>query len=206
MPQDSENQFFMQVCRFKKHSGWRHFLVFSFPSFTFAHRFSNTTNIVRMKKIFILPALLVVFIACKNDSKKDGAETNPAAAPVEQPAAPAPISPEEAGNVLKEAQNTIEETKSLQKEIDALSDAVKKSKADQIANLRSTLEGMAEKEAYFAQELDAALKSAAQPGAGGAGGLVGDKSAAIQDAAQSLKGYAEDLKQLKEQVKDLSKQ
>lgn len=159
-----------------------------------------------MKKIFILSALLACLIACKNDSKKEGADINSAATASEQPAGPAPVDLAEAGTVLKEAKNTIEETKSLRKEIDALSDAVKKSNTDQVANLQSTLEGMEEKETYFIQELDAALNSNAAPAGGGAGGLVNDKTPVIQEATQSLKGYAEELKQIKEQVKGLSKQ
>lgn len=157
-----------------------------------------------MKKIFILSALLVSLIACKNDSKKEGTDSNATATTSGQPAAPAPVDLAEAGNVLKEAKSTIEEIKSLRKEIDGLADNVKKSNADNIENLRSTLEGMEEKEAYFIQELDAALNNNAAPA--GAGGLVNDKTPVIQEATQSLKGYAEDLNQIKEQVKSLSKQ
>lgn len=166
-----------------------------------------------MKKAFILLTLAISVIACKNDSKKE--TTDPAAAPgaATQAATPAPVDLAEAGTVLKEAKVTIEEIKSLRKQIDALPDNVKKANADNIESLRSTLEGMEEKEAFFIKELDEALTAtnapAATDGAGGAGSLAGDvvagKSAAIQEAAQSLKGYAGELNAIKEQVEGLSK-
>ncbi|HRI61262.1 MAG TPA: hypothetical protein PK228_16090, partial [Saprospiraceae bacterium] len=161
---------------------------------------------------FILLTLAISVIACKNDSKKETTDPATATDASTEAATQPPVDMAEAGTVLKEAKVTIEEIKSLRQKIDALPDNVKKTNAADIDNLRSTLEGMEEKEAYFIKELDEALIATSAPaptggsGAGSlAGGVVADKSAAIQDAAQSLKGYATELNSIKEQVEGLSK-
>lgn len=161
-----------------------------------------------MKNSLLLLTLAIALFACKNDSKKDAADTAVTPPAATAPATSAPVDLAEAGTVLKEAKVNIEEIKSLRKQIDALPDNIKKTNADNIENLRSTLEGMEEKEAYFIKELDEALSAgtteAGKPGITD-GGAAPDKSPVIQEATQSLKGYSDDLNALREQVKGLSK-
>lgn len=160
-----------------------------------------------MKNLNILLALAITLFSCNNEPQPAATGAAPGPATL-QPAAAAPAADlAGAGTVLQNAKTTQEEIKSLRKQVDALPEAAKKSNADNVANLRSTLEGIEEKHAYFIRELETALAASDTNAAGSTapGAMATDKTAVIQEAVQSLKGYAEELKQVKRQVEDLSK-
>lgn len=156
-----------------------------------------------MKKCTILLTLAIAVFACKNDSKTETAGAPPGSDAATQLNPQPALDLAKAGMVLANAKVTIEEIKMMRKQIDALPDNVKTTNADNIENLRSTLEGLEEKEAMFIKELDEALSAtnASAP----TDGPSADRTAAIMDAVQSLEGYAEDLKWVKGQVEMLSK-
>jgi hypothetical protein len=156
-----------------------------------------------MKKHSILLTLAILVIACKNDSKTETSSAPPASGPATQLTPQPALDLAKAGIVLEKAKVTIEEIKTLRKQIEGLPENVKTTNADNIENLRSTLEGLEEKEAMFIKELDEALSTTNTPAPND--GASTDKTAVIQDAVQSLEGYAEDLKWVKGQVEILSK-
>jgi ribosomal protein L17 len=161
-----------------------------------------------MNRILILLALVILIMSCKNDSKTEGASqiTSPNAAA--QTATPTALNLQEASVVLENAKTTLENTKNLRKQVDALSDAVKKEKPDEIENVRSTLEGMEEKEAMFIEQLSGALALPLPAGAPTTDEMPGvslENVAIIKEATGSLTRYAEELKAIQEQVNSLAK-
>ena len=156
-----------------------------------------------MKNLSILVTLVIALFGCKNDSKTETNGAAPAPGAMQTATTTPAADLAEAGTVLQNAKTTQEEIKSLRKQIDALPGSVKKSNTGNLDNWRSTLEGMEEKHAYFIRELESALAATDNAGTTAPGAMATDKTAAIQEAVQSLKGYASDLKQIREQVEAL---
>lgn len=168
----------------------------------FRQLFYTQLLFIRMKKCTILLTLAIAVFSCKNDSKTETAGAPPASDAATQPQSQPALNLTEVRAALEKAKVTVEEIKMMRKQIDALPANIKTSNADNIENLRSTLEGMEEKETYFIMQLNEALSAinASTP----VDGPSADRTAAIMDAVQTIEGFAEDLKWMKGQVEMLS--
>ena len=113
--------------------------------------------------------------------------------------------------VLSDAQASLDETKNVSKQIDALPEKIKKEKATEIEEMRNMVEAITEKQTYFMQELNASKQAAApKTESDGGSSFSGSQSstggpdpALLKDAAESNTRYQEELKKIQEQIKTL---
>ncbi len=161
-----------------------------------------------MKKLLFSLFAALAFTACQNNESPSANGISNTATP-QDAAAPQPAAralPEPA-KVAVDVQASLDEIKKISAQIDALPDNVKRTKSEQVNELRNMVESLTEKQTKLIQELNAPAQPA-QPGGSDATSIAsaagGSKGAAVEEAVQSIARYQKDIENMKEQLKALS--
>jgi len=163
-----------------------------------------------MKKLLFSLFAALAFAACQNNEAPVANGISNTGAPQDATqTAPAKALPEPA-KVAGDVKATLDEIKKISDQLDALPDNVKRTKAEQVNEIRNMVESLTEKQTKLMQELNAPDQPA-QPGGGSeatsiASAAGGSKGAAVEEAVQSVARYRKDIEDMKEQLKALSKQ
>ena len=165
-----------------------------------------------MKKLTFILFAALAWAACQNSESDNKAESPESAVSNSlQSANPGQTEAASMEKVLSDAQASLDETKNVSKQIDALPEKIKKEKATEIEEMRNMVEAITEKQTYFMQELNASKQAAApKTESDGGSSFSGSQSstggpdpALLKDAAESNTRYQEELKKIQEQIKTL---
>lgn len=172
-----------------------------------------TNNSTLMKKLLFPLLAALAFTACQNDSATIGAnnatsQDAAASQPAQSATLPAPA------KVAGEVQSSINEIKSISDQIDALPDNIKRTKSEEINELRSMAESLTEKQTKLMEELNASAQPApgsqtTEPGSSATSPTsptspASSSAGAVQEAVESIARYRKDVDNMKEQLKAIS--
>jgi hypothetical protein len=176
----------------------------------FCQLFFHNNHSSDMKRFFIITALAALLIACKN-TPKESADTQISPPESATAAQPAPeLNLDGANKTSSEIRTLLGDIISLRKQVDALPEAVKKSKATEVEYLRSMLSDMEERENMFLEQLNTAI-SATKSGTSAALDSTASNSLSpegmniVREVAANQPVVLKDFETLREQFNALSK-
>ena len=155
-----------------------------------------------MNKLVFSLLLGLLFTACQNTPKS--ASDAPITAPTTA-VAPEVVTPEavqDASTTLTEAVKMME---ALRKQVDALPAKVKKEKADEIAGMYSTLEGMIEKQTGMINEIKASGTPTTASTSQENGVSALPSPAQMKEYTESAERYAQEAQAIKEALQKMGK-
>ncbi|MFN0213582.1 MAG: hypothetical protein ACKVT2_04950 [Saprospiraceae bacterium] len=158
-----------------------------------------------MNKLVFSLLIGLLFTACQNTPKTASEAPTTADPSALVPEAPEVVTPESVQGATTTLTEGVKMMEELRKQVDALPAKVKKEKADEIAGMYGTLEGMIEKQTGMIEEIKASSTPTAASATQENGVSALPSPAQMKEYTESAARYAQEAQAIKEALQKLGK-